>query len=49
MYDDNEYLQIILLKKYKNNIIFIKSQHVFLLWHAMRILQSMTGIFLKIF
>jgi hypothetical protein len=46
MYDDNEYLQNILLKKSKNNnIINIKSQHVFLFWHAMKNLQSMTRFF----
>jgi hypothetical protein len=39
MYDGSEYLQNILLKLY---IYIIKSQHVFLSWHAMKNLQSMT-------
>ncbi len=39
MYDGSEYLQNILLKKF---IYIIKSQHVFLPWHAMKNLQSMT-------
>jgi hypothetical protein len=42
MHDDSEYLQNILLKKSKNNnIINIKSRHVFLSWYAMINLQSM--------
>jgi hypothetical protein len=46
MYDDGEYLQNILLKKSKNNnIIIIKSWHVFLSWHAMKILHFVTRIF----
>jgi hypothetical protein len=41
MCDGNEYLQNILFKKINNNnIINIKSRHVFLSWHAMKILQS---------
>ncbi len=38
MYDGNEYLQNILLKKFKKNIN-IKSMHVFLSQHAMKNLQ----------
>ncbi len=45
MHDDSEYLQNILLKKSKKyHFINIKSQHVFLLWHAMKNLPSMFGI-----
>jgi len=45
MHDDSEYLPNILLKKSKNNnFINILSHHVFLLWHAMKNLQSMIRI-----
>ncbi len=43
MYDGSEYLQNILFKKSKsNNIINVKSWHVFLSKDAMKNLQSMT-------
>ncbi len=44
MYYGSEYFQNIVLIFFKNNnnIINIKSRHVFLSWHVMKNLQSMT-------
>ncbi len=42
MYDGREYFQNILLKKSNNININNKSQHIFLSWHVVRNLQSMT-------
>jgi hypothetical protein len=44
-YDDGEYLQNILLKKFKpniNNFYNFKSWHVFLSWHVVKNLQFAT-------
>jgi hypothetical protein len=41
MYDGNEYIQKIYIIN-NNDIIYIKSQHVFLSWHVMTNLQSVT-------